>query len=146
MKSSSAVRATGTFQPGAFSLQPAGQPSATSSKRLIGWLVSYALDEKGASFEIRSGRSFISAENTTADTVVSVADASVASPHLALSASPKHRVMIQDIFSESGSYLRRAHEEKEQTINGPVEIRHGDWLRVGERTHFQVVLIDGPSR
>jgi hypothetical protein len=124
-----------------------GSAHGSGNGRLVGWLVSYGLDAKGASFEIRSGRSFVTSESSTDGLrMIAVEDSSISAPHLALSATPKHRVMVQDIFSETGSYLCRSGDRDEKRIDGPTEVSHGDWLRVGENTRFQVCLIDGPGK
>lgn len=117
-----------------------------SSSRLIGWLVSYAQDAKGKAFEIRAGRSLISADKIGNNKLVLVSHPSISSPHAALSASPRHRLMLQDVFSEHGTFLTRSNAEKEVPVNGPIEVEHGDWLRIGSETRFQVCMIDGPSR
>ncbi len=114
--------------------------------RLVGWLVSYGLGEEGVSYEIRSGRSLISSEDVEANTTVVVKEGTISSPHLALKASEEHEVLVQDIFSGSGSYLIRNGESDETPIEGPVSLEHGDWIRVGDNTRFQVCLIDGASR
>lgn len=116
------------------------------SNRLIGWLVSYALDKKGKSFEIRNGRSLISSEGEQSDKFILLTDNSIAAPHAALSANPRHRVLIQDIFSESGTYISRGDSKDERKVTSPTELQHGDWLRIGNSTRLQVCLIDGPSR
>jgi hypothetical protein len=120
--------------------------SAKAENKLIGWLVSYEMDSKGKSFEIRSGRSLLSSENAQDKRVISVRETTVSSPHAALSASPRHKVMVQDIFSEFGTFLVKASSGKEINVSGPTEIEHGDWLRIGEKTRLQVCLIDGPRR
>lgn len=113
------------------------------NERLVGWLVSYGLDENGYSYELRSGLSFISAQGVGDFRLLSLNENTVSSPHAALKACPKHSVHVQDIFSEHGSYLVRGGKEEETRIDGPVELHHGDWIRVGESTRFQVCLIDG---
>ena len=120
--------------------------SATRESRLVGWLVSYEMDNKGKSFEIRAGRSLLSSDNAQDKRVITVRESSIAAPHTALSASPRHKVMVQDIFSESGTYLTKAASGKELEVQGPTELEHGDWLRIGDKTRFQVCLIDGPRR
>lgn len=118
----------------------------SSGSRLIGWLVSYAQDIKGKAFEIRAGRSLITADKIENTKIVLVSHPSISSPHAALSASPRHKLMLQDIFSEHGTFLIRSNTDKELAVNGPVEVEHGDWLKIGSETRFQVCLIDGPSR
>ena len=120
--------------------------SPQSDNRLVGWLVSYGLDELGATHEIRSGRSFVASEDSGPGRVMAVIESSISSPHLAIKATPRHRVMVQDIFSDHGSFITRADNNKEYPITGPTEIKHGDWIRVGQNVRFQVCIIDGPNR
>ncbi len=121
--------------------------AAPAPDRLVGWLVSYGLDELGSAFEIRAGRSFIVARKSCCDgRTFDIDEDSISSPHLVMKATPKHKVMVQDIFSDNGSYITRCNSDKEQPITGPTEIRHGDWIRVGKSTRFQVCLIDGQTR
>ena len=120
--------------------------SPQSENRLVGWLVSYGLDELGTAHEIRSGRSFISGRDQSQTRVLAVIDSTISSPHLALKATAKHRVMVQDIFSDHGSFITRADNSKEYPVTGPTEIKHGDWIRVGPNVRFQVCIIDGPNR
>lgn len=122
------------------------QNGAPAPDRLVGWLVSYAMDEMGFTYEIRAGRSFIVQRTCVEGRQLNVDDESVSSPHLVLKASSKHRVMVQDIFSDHGSYITRGDSDKEQAISGPTEVKHGDWIRVGKESRFQVCLIDGQAR
>jgi hypothetical protein len=109
-------------------------------------LIGYGLADMGAAYEIRQGRSFRSAVVNTDSRTIAVDDEGIASPHLALSASHKHKVLVQDIFSEEGSFLSKGTNAEEIRVTGPVYVEHGDWLRIGSRIRFQVCLIDGPSR
>lgn len=110
--------------------------------RLVGWLVSYENDLRGESHEIRSGRSFISsaALPDNRNLVLEVED--ISNPHIAFNASEQHRVMVQDVFSDSGTFLVRGGSGQELVVRGPTEVQHGDWLRIGSKTKFQVCLID----
>jgi hypothetical protein len=116
------------------------------SNRLVGWLVSYGLSDLGAAYEIRAGRTFVSTKDGAGDRTIQLDDSSIASPHLAIRATQKHRVKVQDIFSDRGTFVRRSDSHDEQKIEGPVEVGHGDWIRIGDSVRFQVCLIDGPSR
>lgn len=118
----------------------------SSSSRLVGWLVSYGIDSLGASYEIRAGRLLISSTPTSDVRTISVTENSVSSPHLAMSATSKHQILIQDIFSEHGTFVLKAGAGKEQRITGPTPLHHGDWLRIGEKMRFQVCLIDFGKR
>jgi len=124
------------------------ETAGTSSNggRLVGWLVSYADDDLGTAHEIRSGRTLISNDDIGDSRVITVSDRSISTPHSALSASQKHRITIQDIFSESGTYLQRGEDKSEEKLNGPTEIDHGDWIRFGAADRYQLCLIDNPKR
>lgn len=118
--------------------------NSSRAQRLIGWLVSYQDNEMGESHEIRTGRTLISSKNGLDGKVIELQESSIAAPHSAMSARSNHQLVLQDIFSESGTYLRRGNGKKEVQVNEPVELEHGDWIRIGEHSRFQVCLIDGP--
>jgi len=120
-------------------------PSGKTS-RLVGWLVSYQMDEMGKAFEIRAGRTLISSENGGKARTITLEASGVSSPHLALSASQKHTIMVQDIFSDQGSFLKKASSDDEKRISGPIQLEHGDWVRIGEKSRFQLCLIEGSAR
>ena len=118
--------------------------SGADGRRLVGWLVSYGQNEMGASYELRSGRCFISSAEVGEATIL-VDDEHVCSPHAALKTSRKHAIVLQDVFSKYGTYLSKG-DNKETRLAAPVNLEHGDWIRVGESTRFQVCIIDGPSK
>ena len=117
-----------------------------STNRLVGWLISYQMDEKGKAFEIRSGRTLIGPQGANNGRLITVDSAELSSPHLAMKASNKHTIVVQDIFSDEGSFVLRSGSNEEKQVDGPIELKHGDWLRVGAKTRFQLCLIDGPTR
>lgn len=119
--------------------------TGTTANRLIGWLISYAMDDDGFSYEIRAGRTLVGSEEQPGARLFAIEDTTISAPHLAVKATAKHRVMIQDIFSEHGSFITREGNSDEQLVTGPTELKHGDWLRVGKNSRFQVCLIDGPG-
>jgi len=126
----------------------------SKAQRLIGWLVSYGLDSNGIAFELRSGRIFVSSgslmpsgqndiDGKNQNKCIVINDESVSPLHLAINATASHQLFIQDIFSEHGTFLKRSGESEEKKITGACEIRHGDWIRIGEKNRFQVCLIHG---
>lgn len=117
--------------------------SNRNSNRLVGWLVSYQLDEQGFFHEIRAGRSMITSEKIQGVKVLSLTDKSISKPHAAVKATPRHKVLLVDIFSENGSYIQRSGSDNENMVTGPVKLEHGDWIRIGNNNRFQVCLIDG---
>ncbi len=120
----------------------AGQ-EATTPEQLMGWLVSYGLDERGVSFELRTGRSFVTADRAASGRTVTIADRTVSSPHAAILVSREQPVLLQDVFSEQGTFLMRSGAGDEVRVTGPVELGHGDWVRFGKTVRFQVCLVNG---
>ena len=113
---------------------------------LIGWLVSYSENSQGEAFEIRSGRSLISSEQLPGARNIYVLYPEISAPHAVLNASPERKVVIQDVFSAGGTFLTRSGKVRESPVLRPTELRHGDVLRFGERTKFQVCLINERSK
>ena len=120
--------------------------NSRNGNKLIGWLVSYADDEKGAFHEIRIGRTFVSSRPLPDLKQLTLNNNSISTPHLVINANNKHKIMVQDIFSDQGSFLTRSNQQNENRISGPVEVSHGDWIRMGDKTRYQVCLIDVGSR
>ncbi|MBX7138894.1 MAG: hypothetical protein K1X83_13040 [Oligoflexia bacterium] len=120
--------------------------NSKQSSRLIGWLISYDLDALGKAYEIRAGRTLITSGNGDGRRTITISSSDLSAPHLAMNASAKHTLQVQDIFSEAGSFITRNGSSEEQPLSGPAEIKHGDWLRIGTKARFQLCLIDGPAR
>jgi hypothetical protein len=104
------------------------------------------MDDMGHAYEIRAGRTLISSHKQNGNRAITVQEETVSSPHSALHASRKHQVLIQDVFSDYGTYLQRATAKKEEAVAGPIEMEHGDWLRIGENTRLQLCLIEGAGK
>lgn len=111
---------------------------------LLGWLVSYDLDPAGAYFELHKGKTLISKDRIGVCPEILLPSQEISSPHMAIKANALGEVFVQDIFSEEGSFVKlRNSRTKEQAVNGFVRVKHGDWIRLGKNTKFQVCLIDG---
>ena len=131
---------------------PRETESSRRSNRLLGWLVSFGIDQRGAAFEIRAGRTILTAGTAAGIAAgtgseghtITVRDETVSTPHAAINAVARDQVvLIQDIFSDYGTFITRAGERDESPVEGPVVLRHGDWIHIGETIRFQVCLIDG---
>ena len=123
------------------------EESPRSTGRLIGWLVTYSQEENGKAIELRAGRYVVSSEQNSRDpNQITIGGRDISAPHAALRATDKHSLLILDVFSESGTFLRKAGSETDSPVQGVVSINHGDWVRFGNGTKFQVCLIDGPRR
>jgi hypothetical protein len=114
--------------------------------RLVGWLVSYGLNDQGVAYEVRSGRTFLGSQDDTDHSTIVVDESSIDSPHLAIKANQKHRVLVQDVFSRSGTFIQRGDSDQEERLEGPTELGHGDWIRIGSSTRFQFCLIQVSGR
>ena len=109
------------------------------------------MDEMGKAFEIREGRTLISARDEGKGVKgqspsITLEARDLSSPHLAMRGTKRHQLFAQDVFSEQGSFLSKADDNKEVPIEGPTELSHGDWIRLGGETRFQVCLIEGIGR
>ena len=121
------------------------QSDSLNPNRLIGWLVSYALDENGFSYKLIAGRTFIGKTKNSEIRTLSIDDDSISSPHLVFKANENNKLYAEDVFSDVGSFIQHPNGEEEPII-GPTELSHGDWIRVGNDTRFQVCLIDEQSK
>ena len=126
-------------------LSSAGQTEKRRG-RLVGWLVSYGLNDQGVAYEVRSGRTFLGSQDDAGSSTIVIAESSIDSPHLAIKANQKHRVLVQDIFSRSGTFIQRGDSDQEERLEVPTELRHGDWIRIGSSTRFQFCLIQISGR
>ena len=115
----------------------------SKSQRLIGFLISYADDKAGRHHELRVGRTLIGDGEANVDRTLGLSDDTISAPHLALNARESHELIVQDIFSDHGTYLLKSGTDNEIRLSGPTPVNHGDWIRVGKHRRFQVCLIDG---
>jgi hypothetical protein len=116
------------------------------SNKLIGWLVSYQSNDRGSYYELRAGRSFIGSGVIQNERLINLDPKESNTAHAVLNASPEYHVVVQDIFSDSGTFVTKSSSGEEIAVSSPVELEHGDWLRVGEMLKFQVCLIHGGSK
>jgi FHA domain len=119
-------------------------PKWTKGTRLIGWFISYDHNSDGQAYEIREGRCFLGNAPLHGSRTTVIEDSSIGSPHAVMAASRDHTVFLQDVFSPDGTYIQRSGDTREQRIDGPVMLQHGDWVQFGKTLRFQVCLIDGP--
>lgn len=106
--------------------------------RLFGWLVSYASSE-GAATELREGKFFVTGSSLK-DSDLVIDDESVSTPHAMARVGVKEGLVIQDLMSESGIFVRRFEDDTYHKIDDTVTLEHGDWVRFGD-VEFLVSLI-----
>lgn len=115
------------------------EPSAAGSAgRLYGWLVSFS-DQAGRAIELREGKFFVTAASIKPNDLV-IDDASVSAPHAMVAVSLNNGLIIQDLMSEQGVFLKSAgspaYEQKEESFS----VTHGDWVRFG-MVEFLVTVV-----
>lgn len=120
--------------------QKAAKPRVASSRagRLFGWLVSYS-DPDGAAIELREGKFFVSG-NSLKDSDLVLDDESVSTPHAMVSIGLDEGLVIQDLMSERGIFVRRREMDTYHREEETVKVGHGDWIRFGD-VEFLVSLI-----
>lgn len=106
--------------------------------RLYGWLVSFASPE-GAAVELREGRFFITSQSMR-DSDLVLTDSSVSSPHALMIVSSTSGLMVQDLVSAQGVFVKAVGERAYRREIDPVKLYHGDYLRVGN-VEFLVSLL-----
>ncbi|MCC6933395.1 MAG: FHA domain-containing protein [Deltaproteobacteria bacterium] len=104
---------------------------AKTEGRLIGWLVTYLSDFRGAPIEIREGRFFIGGAKLR-DTDLVLADESLSVPHCLVKAEGKDGLVMQDLMSEKGTFIKRQGASAYEAITMPTVIEHGDWIKFGD--------------
>ena len=106
--------------------------------RLFGWLVSYA-DPDGQATELREGKFFITAK-ALKDNDLIITDPSISTPHSMVTVGGDLGLVVQDLMSDRGIFLRRRGRDTYVREYGSFEVNHGDWLRFGD-VEFLITLI-----
>jgi len=93
------------------------------TRKLVGWLVSYTLDDMGYDFRIYEGKNVIG--SNPGNEVSVLQDNSVSGKHATL-LFRNNKFLLRDEFSTNGTYLNDIIVEKETP-----EIKDGDIIKVG---------------
>lgn len=109
--------------------------------RLFGWLVSFESPD-GRAIELREGKFFVTATSIRGTDLV-VEDPSISTPHALMSVSADNGLMIQDLMSDRGIFVRSGDRGQYQREDGPIEVRHGDWVRFGDVEFLVTVVPSG---
>jgi hypothetical protein len=119
----------------------AGGPRLGKMKpgKLFGWLVSYE-NPDGRAIELRAGRFFVTGTNIR-DTDLILEDQSISTPH-ALMSITERGLLLQDLMSERGTFVRSQDEAQYRREDGIIEVQHGDWIRFGD-VEFLVTIVPG---
>jgi hypothetical protein len=106
--------------------------------RLFGWLVSFESPD-GRAIELREGKFFVTGSSIRVTDLV-IEDASISTPHALMSVSADHGLLIQDLMSERGVFIRVGERGQYKREDGVVELKHGDWVRFGD-VEFLVTVV-----
>ncbi|MCB0345647.1 MAG: FHA domain-containing protein [Bdellovibrionales bacterium] len=125
------------------SVEMNSKPALNEDGGLLGWLVHYDEDGDGEAIEIRTGRFFICNEQLK-DTDLVIDDDSLSTPHCVVKASFGEGLIVQDLLSEAGTFIKRAEEDNFLQYEEAVPVEHGDWVRLGNY-EMLVCLVDLPE-
>jgi len=106
--------------------------------RLFGWLVSFESPD-GRAIELREGKFFVTGSSIRGTDLV-IEDPSISTPHALMSVSADHGLLIQDLMSERGLFVRAGERGQYKREDGVVELKHGDWVRFGD-VEFLVTVV-----
>lgn len=106
--------------------------------RLFGWLVSFESAD-GRAIELREGKFFVTATSIRGTDLV-IEDPSISTPHAMMSVSTEHGLLIQDLMSDRGVFVRSGERGQYRREDGVFEVRHGDWVRFGD-VEFLVTVV-----
>jgi pSer/pThr/pTyr-binding forkhead associated (FHA) protein len=107
---------------------------------LFGWLVSFE-NPDGRAIELRGGRFFITGSNIRESDLI-LEDQSISTPHALMSITDRG-LMIQDLMSERGTFIRSSGDSQYRREEGVIEVEHGDWIRFGDVEFLVVVVPSG---
>lgn len=119
------------------------QQSVENEGLLHGWLVNFS-DPKGVGYELREGKFFVSHAPLKANDFV-LNHPSVSTPHALMTLSDEYGLLVQDLMSETGVFVRREGDAIYRKEEEAVILGHGDWIRFGEE-EFLVTLIPSLPR
>lgn len=106
--------------------------------RLFGWLVSFESPD-GRAIELREGKFFVTGSSIRPTDLV-IEDPSISTPHALMSVSADNGLLIQDLMSERGLFVRAGERGQYKREDGAVEVKHGDWVRFGD-VEFLVTVV-----
>jgi hypothetical protein len=108
---------------------------------LVGFLVSYDHNPKGAYVELRSGRLIVSNQKEESGSCLMIPHESISPMHAIMRVAAGGVLQVLDQLSESGTRVVHAGSEHEEFLSGEkANVGHGDVLYFGDRK-FHVCLV-----
>jgi hypothetical protein len=96
-----------------------------STRKIVGWLISYTIDPMGMDYRIYEGNNPIGRE--TSNSIILMKDPTISGKHLNI-LFKQGKYWAKDEMSANGSFIN----EEEMEISKPYEIKDGDVLRLGD--------------
>ena len=111
--------------------------------RLFGWLVTFK-NSQGEALELREGKFFVTGSSLKDNDLV-LEDPTVSTPHALIAVSADRGLLVQDLMSERGVFLRTPEDDTYRKEEETVRLEHGDWVRFGDE-EFLISLVPTPPR
>lgn len=113
-------------------------PSMDMKGRLFGWIVSFK-NPNGKAFELREGKFFVT-KNSLKENDLIINDESISTPHAMVTISKNNGLVVQDLMSDMGIFLKHSKDSEYEKQELPFKITHGDWVKFGN-VEYLVSLI-----
>jgi len=110
------------------SVQVAAEPRKT--RKIVGWIISFTLDEMGLDFRLYEGQNSIGREASNNITIAK--DSSISSKHAIILYRESQGFFIRDDMSANGTFLNG----EELEIGKPYPLKDGDKIGFGRQTQF----------
>jgi hypothetical protein len=112
-------------QPGSGTSSGGGQGSPRSTRKIVGWLISYTIDPMGMDYRLYEGNNPIGRD--TNNTIILMKDPTISGKHLNI-LFKQGRYWAKDEMSANGSFING----EEMEISKPYELNDGDTLKLGD--------------
>jgi hypothetical protein len=112
--------------------------------RLFGWFVSYE-NPDGRAIELREGKFFVTGSSIRPTDLI-LEDPSISTPHALMAVSAEGGLVIQDLMSDRGVFVRSSGGGGYRREEGTVHVAHGDWVRFGDVEFLVIIVPNGSTR
>lgn len=112
--------------------------------RLFGWFVSYE-NPDGRAIELREGKFFVTGSSIRPTDLI-LEDPSISTPHALMAVSAEGGLVIQDLMSDRGVFVRSTNGGGYRREEGTAHVGHGDWIRFGDVEFLVIVVPQGATR
>lgn len=106
------------------------ESSPRTSRKIVGWIISYTLDPMGMDFRIYEGNNTIGRDVT--NSIIILKDNGVSGKHVTILCKKGH-FYLKDEMAANGTFLN----EVEIAIGTPYDLEDGDKIRLGTTTSFR---------